>query len=63
MSLGAKSSVGFGKVATMLSGSVKTVVTPEYSMSMDVTKSVELKYIEHLRANKDRIMSLLEEIA
>ena len=64
--LGAKSSVGFGRVAIQWSGSVRGIVAPELLKSDALTPaygaSWDDAYTRHLQENCDEILAALQEI-
>jgi len=63
--LGAKSSIGLGRVAMKWSGSIRGPVAPisreDNSLVPEKGSTVPKAYIEHLRRNRDDIIKLLEE--
>lgn len=70
MRLGAKGSVGFGRVNAEFGGFVRTVDCPSYTestaicpVSRDALPPELGDYVAHLRANKAEIMQFLEEVA
>jgi hypothetical protein len=67
--LGAKSSVGFGRVSAQFTGALREVSAPQYKTSDlpvpgDKKDGTELKsYVVHLKENKDDILALLQAVA
>ncbi len=68
--LGGKGSVGFGRVSVVFDGGLReTISPPSFSpnegimpMGKDADKDAMAAYVEHLRKNKNEIISCLEEV-
>lgn len=64
--VGGKSAVGFGRISLQFSGALRGITAPQYAQSdLPVpTESDKLDgYIDHLRSNKEDILSLLKAVA
>lgn len=64
--LGAKSSVGFGRMSIKFAGALREICIPQYQETdlFVPNDSTELKsYVNHLRTNRDSIMELLKTVA